>query len=60
MRNPMWTEHLPIWVSRETSDGFISQLMVPGWLFMTIGILALVNFLVWSLISLVVAVKVVF
>jgi len=40
---------LPIWVSRKNADGMISTFEVPLWLFMLIGVLALLNVVGWGM-----------
>lgn len=52
-----WVQGMPIWVSRKTVDGYTSQYSVPLWMFMFIGVLALLNVLLWSGIGLYEAVK---
>jgi hypothetical protein len=55
MSNSFWTTNVPIWVSRKTSDGLISQYAVSGWMFMLGWSLICLNILLWSIIGLVTA-----
>jgi hypothetical protein len=43
-----WGMELPIWVSRKNADGMISQFSVPMWLFMLIGLLVVLNVVLWG------------
>lgn len=52
-----WTFPVPIWVSRETGDGVTSKFTVPMWLFLLIGLVVLLNVLLWGGIGLVEAVQ---
>ena len=53
------TYSLPIWVSRKTADGMVSHFSVPLWLFMLIGLVALLNGLLWGGIGIYEAVRVI-
>lgn len=44
----LWFAQIPIWVSRKTADGMTSQFSVPLYLFMIIGLLGVLNFLLWG------------
>lgn len=48
MRNPFWTEKVPIWVSRENASGQISQFEVSGWIFLLVFVLILFNAILWG------------
>jgi hypothetical protein len=58
MKNPFWTTSIPIWNSRpdRATGGKVSSFEVPGWLFMLISTLILINVLLWASIGIVVAV----
>lgn len=55
----MWTQSLPIWVSRKTADGLTSSYSVPLWMFMLIGLITMFNLLLWGVIGLYEAVEVI-
>lgn len=52
-----WTHPMPIWASRPDSDGMISSFTIPLWLFLSLGIVILLNAVAWGVIGLVVAVQ---
>lgn len=47
-KRELWMQELPIWVSRKDANGMISKFSVPLWLFMLIGLIVLLNFLLWG------------
>jgi hypothetical protein len=59
MANSFWTTEIPIWVSRKTSDGLISQFAVSGWVFLLLGFLATFNAVFWGFYGVVQAIELV-
>jgi hypothetical protein len=55
-----WKTSIPIYVTRPTADGTIGNVSLEAWLLVTFFLLAQINFVVWSLVSLLIAFRVVF
>lgn len=52
-----WTHPVPVWVSRKDNDGTVASFTVPLWMFLALGVIALLNVAAWGTIGLAEAVQ---
>ncbi len=53
------TDQLPYYVTRKTADGYTAYFSLPAWLLLTAAKLFWLNVIVWGVVGLIVAVRVV-